>query len=77
MTIQKKADFVPVGALDKRKPSKVALVRGLVKAAPFVGKNFRLYFQNVWRRKVLGTKVVAPYAVTVYVTHKCNLACSY
>lgn len=73
----KKNNFVPVGALDKRKPSKMALVRGLVRAAPFVGKNFKLYFQNVWRRQVLGTKVVAPYAVTFYVTHKCNLACSY
>jgi MoaA/NifB/PqqE/SkfB family radical SAM enzyme len=26
---------------------------------------------------VLRTNVVAPYAVTFYVTHKCNLACSY
>ena len=24
-----------------------------------------------------GTNVVAPYAVTFYVTHKCNLDCSY
>jgi MoaA/NifB/PqqE/SkfB family radical SAM enzyme len=48
-----------------------------VKQAPFVAKNFRLYFQNVWRRNVLRSKIVAPYAVTFYVTHKCNLACSY
>ena len=32
--------------------------------APFVAKNFRLYFRNGWRRKIMGTKVVAPYAVT-------------
>src|SRR5216684_7257994 len=60
---QKKANFVPVSALDKQ--------------APFVAKNFQLYFRNRWRRHVLRTKVVAPYAVTFYVTHKCNLACSY
>src|SRR5260370_29907941 len=74
---EKKANFVPVSALDKRPPSKRDLLRGLVRQAPFVAKNFQLYFRNVWRRKVLRTKVVAPYAVTFYVTHKCNLACSY
>ena len=70
-------NFVPLRALDKRPPSKRELLRTLVRQAPFVAKNFRLYFQNVWRRRVLGTNVVAPYAVTFYVTHKCNLACSY
>lgn len=53
------------------------LIRGLVRQAPFVAKNFELYFRNGWRRHVLHTKVVAPYAVTFYVTHKCNLDCSY
>ena len=85
--IEKPGDFVPVGVLDKRavttraaaKPvrSKRELLRGLVAQAPFVAKNFRLYFRNGWRRHVLRTNVVAPYAVTFYVTHKCNLACSY
>src|ERR1700731_4444451 len=74
---EKKANFVPVCALDKRPPSKRDLLRGLVRQAPFVAKNFQLYFRNAWRRKVLRTKVVAPYAVTFYVTHKCNLACRY
>src|SRR5437899_553958 len=74
---QKKANFVPVSALDKRRPSKRELLRGLVRQAPFVTKNFQLYFRNAWRRHVLRSKVVAPYAVTFYVTHKCNLACSY
>ena len=74
---QKKANFVPVSALDKRPRSKRDLLRGLVRQAPFVAKNFQLYFRNTWRRKVLRTKVVAPYAITFYVTHKCNLACSY
>ncbi len=79
---EKNANFVPVAALDKRVearrvPSKGELLRGLVRHAPFVGKNFGLYFRNGWRRHVLRTKVVAPYAVTFYVTHKCNLACSY
>ena len=71
------ANFVPLRALDKRPPSKRELLRGLVRQAPFVSKNFRLYFQNVWRRQILRSNVVAPYAATFYVTHKCNLACSY
>src|SRR5258707_13120578 len=75
--VERKANFVPVSALDKRLPSKRDLLRGLVRQAPFVAKNFQLYFRNAWRRHVLRTKVVAPYAVTFYVTHKCNLACSY
>src|SRR4029077_13931945 len=74
---EKKANFVPVSELDKRTPTKRELLRGLVRHAPFMAKNFELYFRNAWRRKVLRTKVVAPYAVTFYVTHKCNLACSY
>ena len=71
------SDFVPTSELDKRKLSKRALLRGLVRQAPFVAKNFGLYFRNGWRRHILRTNVVAPYAVTFYVTHKCNLACSY
>ncbi len=74
---EKNVNFVPVSALDKRLPSKRELLRGLVRHAPFVVKNFQLYFRNGWRRHVLRTKVVAPYAVTFYVTHKCNLACTY
>src|ERR1700736_1781934 len=74
---ESKANFVPVSALDNRPPSKRELLRGLVRQAPFVAKNFQLYFRNSWRRHALRTKVVAPYAVTFYVTHKCNLACSY
>lgn len=61
----------------RRLPRRRELLRGLVQNAPFVAKNFRLYFQNMWRRRVLRTKVVAPYAITFYVTHRCNLACSY
>src|SRR5258706_10660461 len=75
--VEKKANFVPVSALDKRPPTKRDLLRGLVRQAPFVAKNFGLYFRNGWRRHVLRSKVVAPYAVTFYVTHKCNLNCSY
>jgi MoaA/NifB/PqqE/SkfB family radical SAM enzyme len=62
---------------DRRPSSKLGLLRGLVRQAPFVSKNFRLYFQNAWRRKILRSDIVAPYAVSYYVTHKCNLACSY
>src|SRR5258708_5577103 len=79
---EKNANIVPVSALDKRAaerrvPPKGELLRGLVRQAPFVAENFRLYFRNGWRRHVLRTKVWAPYAVTFYVTHKCNLACTY
>lgn len=70
-------NFLPASALTRRPPTKLQLLRGLVRQAPFVGKNFRLYFQNAWRRSILRTKVVAPYAVTFYATHRCNLACSY
>src|SRR6267143_2372725 len=74
---EKIANFVPVSVLDKRKPTKREILRGLVRQAPFVAKNFQLYFRNAWRRNIIGSKVVVPYAVTFYVTHKCNLACSY
>ena len=75
-------NFVPVESLSKteaRKPaaSRRELLQKLARQAPFVAKNFRLYFRNAWRRHVLRTRIVAPYAVTFYVTHKCNLACSY
>src|SRR3981081_4636369 len=74
---EKKPNFVPVSALDKRVPTRRELLGGLVRQGPVAAKNFQLYFRNGWRRHVLHTKVVAPYAVTFYVTHKCNLACSY
>jgi MoaA/NifB/PqqE/SkfB family radical SAM enzyme len=72
-----RSNFVPASTLTRRPPTKIQLLRGLVRQAPFVGKNFRLYFRNAWRRGILRAKVVAPYAVTFYATHKCNLACSY
>jgi sulfatase maturation enzyme AslB (radical SAM superfamily) len=74
---QPKPNFVPLKALDKRPPTRRELLRGMVRQAPFVIKNFQLYFRNAWRRHVMRSNVVAPYAVTFYVTHKCNLACSY
>jgi MoaA/NifB/PqqE/SkfB family radical SAM enzyme len=75
--IATKSNFVPVRTLDRRVSTKRDLLRGLVRQAPFVAKNFLLYFRNSWRRHILRTKIVAPYAVTFYVTHKCNLDCSY
>jgi len=62
---------------DKPQRPGVVLLQGLLRQSPLVLKNFRLYFQNLYRRKVRRTNVVAPYAATLYVTHKCNLACSY
>lgn len=58
-------------------PPTGALLKGLVRQAPEALKNFRLYFTNLYRRKVLRTNIVAPYAAIFYTTHKCNLACSY
>ncbi len=74
---RKSANFVPVRELDRREPTKKELLRGLVRQAPFVAKNFGLYFRNSWKRHVLHTKVMAAHTVTFYVTHKCNLACTY
>ena len=58
-------------------PTGLALLRGLLRNYPFVLKNFKHYFQNLYRREVRRTNIVAPYAAVLYVTHKCNLACSY
>ena len=60
-----------------KEPSGMALLRGLVRHYPFVLKNFKHYFQNLYRREVLGTNVVAPYAAVFYATHRCNLDCTY
>ena len=53
------------------------LISGLVRNAPFALKNFRLYFSTLYRRKILRTNIVAPYAAIFYTTHKCNLDCTY
>jgi len=61
----------------RRTISTRTLIAGLVAQAPLALKNFRLYFTNLYRRKILRTNIVAPYAIIFYATHKCNLACSY
>ncbi len=61
----------------RREPSGRELLRGLLRHYPFVLKNFKHYFQNLYLRQVRRTNVVAPYAAVLYVTHKCNLACTY
>ena len=53
------------------------LLRALLRQYPFVLKNFKHYFQNLYRREILHTDIVAPYAAIFYTTHKCNLECSY
>jgi MoaA/NifB/PqqE/SkfB family radical SAM enzyme len=53
------------------------LVKGMLAQYPFVLKNFRAYFGNLWRRNVLRTTIVTPYSAIFYATHKCNLDCSY
>jgi MoaA/NifB/PqqE/SkfB family radical SAM enzyme len=62
---------------DTQNPSVLQLLRGLVRHYPFVLKNFKHYFQNLYRRQVRRTNVVAPYAAVFYTTHKCNLDCFY
>jgi MoaA/NifB/PqqE/SkfB family radical SAM enzyme len=53
------------------------LIAGMLSHYPFILKNFRAYFGNLWRRKVLRSTVVTPYSAVFYATHKCNLDCSY
>ncbi len=55
----------------------IKLLRGLMRHSPFVLKNFKHYFQNLYRRDILRTDIVAPYAAVFYTTHKCNLECTY
>ncbi|HEV3276653.1 MAG TPA: radical SAM protein [Terriglobia bacterium] len=62
---------------ESHNPSVLQLLRGLLRNYPFVLKNFKHYFQNLYRRSVRRTNVVAPYAAVFYATHKCNLDCSY
>ncbi len=64
-------------ANDAPTPSGLQLLRGLVRHYPFVLKNFKHYFQNLYRRAIRRTNVVAPYAAVFYTTHKCNLDCFY
>lgn len=59
------------------RPSPVQFVRGLLRNHPLVLKNFKLYLQNLYRRRILRTNVVAPYAAVLYATHRCNLECTY
>ena len=58
-------------------PEKDQLIKGMLQHYPFVVKNFRAYFRNLYRRKVLKSTVVTPYSAIFYATHKCNLDCSY
>ncbi len=62
---------------EKSRPTGVRFIRDLLRQSPLVLKNFKLYFQNLYCRKVLRTNVVAPYAAVLYVTHRCNLDCTY
>jgi len=56
---------------------KQQLIKGMLSHYPFILKNFRAYFGNLYRRKVLRSSVVVPYSAIFYATHKCNLDCSY
>ena len=58
-------------------PPTIQLLRELLRRYPFVIKNFKHYFQNLYRTQILRTNVVAPFAAVFYTTHKCNLECTY
>ena len=53
------------------------LIAGMVRYYPFVLKNFRAYFSNLYTRRVRRSAVVRPYSAVFYATHKCNLDCTY
>jgi MoaA/NifB/PqqE/SkfB family radical SAM enzyme len=61
----------------ERATTGLRLLRGLLRYYPFVLKNFKHYFQNLYRREILRTDIVVPYAAVFYTTHKCNLECTY
>jgi len=63
--VERKANFVPVSALDKRTAVEARAAAGIAATGSLCGENFQLYFRNAWRRQFLRTKVVAPYAVYV------------
>ncbi len=44
---------------------------------PFVKKNIVQHFRNWYTIKVKKSNIVPPYAAVLYVSHFCNLACSY
>ncbi len=70
--------YIDAGMGDPQTESSgLRLLRGLLRHYPFVLKNFKHYFQNLYRREILHTDIVAPYAAVFYTTHKCNLECTY
>jgi MoaA/NifB/PqqE/SkfB family radical SAM enzyme len=44
---------------------------------PFVAKNIRQHFRNWYAIRVKKSHIVPPYSVVLYVSHHCNLACTY
>ena len=42
--------------------SRHRLLKGMLAQYPFILKNFKAYFSNIYRRKILGSTVVAPYS---------------
>lgn len=44
---------------------------------PFVAKNIKQHFRNWYTINVKKSNIVPPYSAVLYVSHHCNLACSY
>ena len=53
------------------------LIQGMIRHYPYVLKNLRAYFSNLYIRHVKKSTVVRPYSAVFYATHKCNLDCGY
>jgi MoaA/NifB/PqqE/SkfB family radical SAM enzyme len=53
------------------------IVRLLKAHYPFVVKNIRQHFRNWYTIKVRKSNIVPPYSAVLYVSHHCDLACTY
>jgi MoaA/NifB/PqqE/SkfB family radical SAM enzyme len=53
------------------------IVRLLKAHHPFVVKNVRQHIRNWYTIKVKRSNIVPPYSAVLYVSHHCNLACTY
>src|SRR5919204_6514557 len=53
------------------------VLRHLKRNYPFVVKNLKQHFRNWYTINVKRSNIVPPYSAVLYVSHHCNLACTY
>lgn len=53
------------------------LIALLKRNYPFVLKNIQQHFRNWYTLKIKRSRIVPPYSAVLYVSHHCNLSCSY